>query len=138
VKRIETPERPDWKEKADRLGFTYHHMDGRRYWDERAYYAFTLEEIEAGIEAPAAEIHAMCLDLVDEVVKSEALMARLAIPETSRDDVAESWAAKAPSLYGRFDFAYDGAGPPSSSSTTPTPRPASTRAPPSSGCGWRT
>jgi glutathionylspermidine synthase len=111
VKRIETPERPDWKEKADRLGFTYHHMDGRRYWDERAYYAFTLEEIEAGIEAPAAEIHAMCLDLVDEVVKSEALMARLAIPETSRDDVADSWAAKAPSLYGRFDFAYDGSGP---------------------------
>jgi glutathionylspermidine synthase len=28
-----------------------------------------------------------------------------------RDVVAESWAAKAPSLYGRFDFAYDGQGP---------------------------
>jgi glutathionylspermidine synthase len=111
VQRVVTPERPGWREKAERLGFTFHHLDGQRYWDERAYYAFPLEEIEDGIEAPAAELHAMCLDLVDEVVKSEALMARLAIPETSRDDVAESWAAKAPSLYGRFDFAYDGAGP---------------------------
>jgi glutathionylspermidine synthase len=53
----------------------------------------------------------MCLALVDEVVKSEELMARLAIPEGSRDDVAESWARKDPSLYGRFDFAYDGTGP---------------------------
>jgi len=53
----------------------------------------------------------MCLDLVDEVVKSEELMARLAIPETSRDDVADSWARRAPSLYGRFDFAFDGTGP---------------------------
>lgn len=111
MRRVVTPERPGWREKAESLGFTFHHLDGQRYWDERAYYAFTLAEIEAGIEAPAAELHALCLDLVDEVVKSEALMARLAIPETSRDDVAESWAAKAPSLYGRFDFAYDGAGP---------------------------
>ena len=30
---------------------------------------------------------------------SEELMAKLAIPEASRDDVAESWANKAPSLW---------------------------------------
>jgi glutathionylspermidine synthase len=86
-------------------------MDGRRYWDERAYYAFTLDEVERDIEGPAGELHAMCLDLVAEVVKSEELMARLAIPETARDDVADAWATKQPSLYGRFDLAYDGAGP---------------------------
>lgn len=111
MKRIATAERPGWDAKAEALGFTWRHLDGERYWDERAYYAFTLEEIETGIEAPARELHAMCLDLVDEVVKSEELMARLAIPEASRDDVAESWARRDPSLYGRFDFAYDGAGP---------------------------
>jgi glutathionylspermidine synthase len=111
LKRIEIAERRGWREKAETVGFTFHHLDGRRYWDERAYYAFTLPEIEDGIEAPAAELHAMCLELVDEVVKSEALMARLAIPEAARDDVAESWARKDPSLYGRFDFAYDGSGP---------------------------
>lgn len=111
MKRIKTAERPGWDEKAEALGFTWRHLDGERYWDERAYYAFTLKEIEDDLEEPARELHAMCLDLVDEVVKSEALMARLAIPEGSRDDVAESWARRDPSLYGRFDFAYDGEGP---------------------------
>jgi glutathionylspermidine synthase len=111
MKRIATTERPGWDEKAEQLGFTWRHLDGARYWDERAYYAFSLAEIEEGIEEPARELHAMCLDLVADVVKSEELMAKLAIPEASRDDVAESWARKDPSLYGRFDFAYDGTGP---------------------------
>jgi glutathionylspermidine synthase len=111
MKRIRLPERPDWDARADALGFTWRHLDGARYWDERAAYVFTLEEVERDLEAPAAELHAMCLDLVAEAVKSEALMARLAIPESSRDVVAESWARGDPSLYGRFDFAYDGTGP---------------------------
>jgi glutathionylspermidine synthase len=111
VNRIRTDERPGWDETAEALGFTWRHVDGARYWDERVYYAFSLDEVERDIEAPAAALHAMCLDLVDEVVKSEALMARLAIPEASRDDVADSWTRRDPSLYGRFDFAYDGAGP---------------------------
>jgi len=111
LRRIEVAERPGWRDKAERLGFTFHHMDGRRYWDERAYYAFTLSELEDGIEGPAAELHAMALDLVAEAVKSERLMARLAIPEASRDYVADSWAAKDPTLYGRFDLAFDGEGP---------------------------
>jgi glutathionylspermidine synthase len=111
MQRIKTTERPGWDAKAEALGFTWRHLDGARYWDERAYYAFSLDEVETAIEAPARELHAMCLDLVAEVVKSEALMACLAIPEASRDDVAESWARRDPSLYGRFDFGYDGSGP---------------------------
>lgn len=111
MKRIRTPERPGWDEKAEALGFTWRHLDGARYWDERAYYAFSLAEIEDGIEEPARELHQMCLALVDEVVRSEELMGKLAIPPDSRDDVADSWLHKQPSLYGRFDFAYDGEGP---------------------------
>lgn len=111
MRRIRLTERPGWKARAEALGFTFHHMDGRRYWDERACYAFTLQEIEEGIEAPAAAIHALCLDLVDEVVKSERLMERLAIPPAARDYVAASWVARDPSLYGRFDFAFGDGGP---------------------------
>ena len=111
MKRIKTDERPGWDEKAETLGFTWRHLDGARYWDERAYYEFSLPEVEEGIEEPARELHAMSLELVEEVVKSEALMERLAIPAEARDDVAESWEKQAPSLYGRFDFAYDGTGP---------------------------
>lgn len=111
MQRIAAPQRADWRATAERVGFTWHHDDGKAYWDESAYYAFSLAEIEDGIEAPTAELHGLCLDLVAEVVKSEKLMARLDIPEASRDYVADSWARGEPSLYGRFDFAYDGTGP---------------------------
>jgi glutathionylspermidine synthase len=113
MERVATPERPNWREVAREMGFTFHHSEGQRYWDERAYYRFSLEEVERDIEEPSAELHQMCLGLVDEVVKSEALMDRLAIPDAMRDVVAASWRAAAPSLYGRFDFSYggDGTGP---------------------------
>ena len=38
-------------------------------------------------------------------------MEQLDIPEPMRDYVAASWTRGDPSLYGRFDFAYDGRGP---------------------------
>ena len=104
--------RQGWQAQAESVGFTFHHMDGQAYWDEAAYYSFTLEQVEEHIEAAAETIHAMCLSLVAEVVESEDLMQDLAIPPSSRDYIKRSWAGRDPSLYGRFDFAYDGKGPP--------------------------
>ena len=46
MQRIACPERDDWRATAESAGFDFHTIDGERYWDERAYYAFTLEEIE--------------------------------------------------------------------------------------------
>jgi len=104
-------ERPDWRATAERFGFRFHTIDGSPYWDETACYAFSLAQIEDDIEAPTAELHAMALDLVGDVVASEGLMRRLAVPEPFRDWIAESWRARAPHLYGRMDFSYDGSGP---------------------------
>ena len=39
---------------AENAGFGFHTIDGERYWDERAYYAFPLEEIDARSKAPPA------------------------------------------------------------------------------------
>ena len=50
MQRIVCPERDDWRTTAESAGFDFHTIDGERYWDERAYYAFTLDEIERGIE----------------------------------------------------------------------------------------
>lgn len=111
MERIAVAERSDWLATAERMGFTFHHLDGARYWDERAYYRFSLDEVEERIEGPSGELHAMCLDLVNEAATSEALMQRLAIPDAQRDVIARSWAARAPTLYGRFDFSYGGDGP---------------------------
>lgn len=111
MRRLALEPRPDWRERADAIGFVYHDTGGKPYWDEGAAYAFTLAEIEEDIEPAAAECHAMCLDLVGDVVRDQQLMERLAIPEAHRDFVADSWRSKQPSLYGRFDFGYDGTGP---------------------------
>ena len=111
MQKITTPERPGWRAHAEEVGFTFADMYGEPYWDESSAYAFTLEQIEGGLEDPATELHAMCREAAAEIVGSEELMDRLAIPEAHRDLVAESWRRGDPEIYGRFDFAYDGAGP---------------------------
>ena len=111
MRRIPLSPRPDWQQIAERNGFFFHHVGGDIYWDESACYAFSLEEIEAGLEAPAQELADMCVSLVADVVHSEELLEKLAIPPLFWDMVRDSWRRNEPSLYGRFDFSYDGHGP---------------------------
>ena len=61
MQRIQLPPRPDWREKAESLGFSFHTMHGQAYWDESSAYAFTLRQIEDDIEDPAAALHALLL-----------------------------------------------------------------------------
>ncbi|SDG58237.1 glutathionylspermidine synthase family protein [Sulfitobacter delicatus] len=111
MQKITLPERPDWRAHAEEVGFTFADMHGEPYWDETSTYAFSLEQIENDLEDPATELHTMCREAVAEIVASEELMDRLAIPEAHRDLVAASWRQGDPEIYGRFDFAYDGVGP---------------------------
>lgn len=111
MQRVRIAERSQWRARAEESGFRFHTIDGLPYWDETAYYAFTLRQIEQDIEDPSAELHAMAMGLVDEVVGSEQLMDQLAIPPAFRDWIADSWRRGEPHLYGRLDFAYDGTGP---------------------------
>jgi glutathionylspermidine synthase len=111
LRRLILPERPDWRDKAREVGFGFHEMYGEPYWFEGAAYAFSLAEIEDAIEAPTEALHELCMELVSEVVEDEALLRRLAIPEGRFDLIRQSWRAGDRHLYGRFDLAYDGAGP---------------------------
>ncbi|HEY6943354.1 glutathionylspermidine synthase family protein [Dokdonella sp.] len=111
MRRVPIAERADWRVSAESFGFRFHTIDGAPYWDESAYFAFSLEQIERDIEAPTLELHGMAMDLVGEIVASEFLMHRLGIPEHYRDWIARSWREGAPHLYGRMDLAYDGRGP---------------------------
>tara|TARA_R110000796_G_scaffold134280_2_gene250007 strand:+ start:282 stop:1508 length:1227 start_codon:yes stop_codon:yes gene_type:complete len=104
-------ERPNWRDHARDVGFTFADMHGEPYWDETSAYAFTLDQIETDIEDPATELHAMCREAVAQIIASEQLMEGLAIPEEHRDLVAESWRSEDPEIYGRFDFSYNGNGP---------------------------
>jgi len=111
VRRLASRERDDWRASAEATGFGFHTIDGERYWDERAFYCFTLEEIESGIEAPTGEIDAMCLELVDRTIDDERLLRRLMIPETFWPLLRDSWRRDENSLYGRLDLRFDGRGP---------------------------
>ncbi|MGY5728106.1 glutathionylspermidine synthase family protein [Vibrio chemaguriensis] len=109
--RREIQERENWRDLARQFGFGFHSMYDQPYWDESAYYQFTLEQIENDIEAPTEELHQMCLAIVDEVVRSERLLTQCAIPEFMWEQVASSWHRNEPSLYSRLDFAYNGTSP---------------------------
>ena len=111
MRRITCPERSDWRATAEAAGFDFHTIDGERYWNERAYYAFTLDEIERRIEAPSGEIDAMCLELVGRAIDDERYLRRLKIPEAFWPLISESWHRDDASLYGRFDLSFDGRGP---------------------------
>ena len=111
MQRITCPERDDWRQTAEQAGFNFYSIDGERYWDERAYYAFTLDEIERQIEGPTAEIDAMCLELVGRAVDDERTLRRLKIPPAFWPLIRDSWHQDEGSLYGRLDLAFDGRGP---------------------------
>lgn len=111
MQRLESTRRPNMVERARETGFEFLTIEGEIYWDETAYYAFTMDEIERDLEEPTNELAAMCLDLVARVVADDTLLTRLAIPEHAWPLIAESWQRRDPALYGRFDFSYDGKGP---------------------------
>ena len=111
MRRIGIAERPNWRKSAEESGFAYHSIGGVPYWDETAYYAFTLRQIENDLEDASAEMHALAMEVVDRAVNDENVLTRLAIPQASWDTIRTSYRRGDPTLYGRFDFAYDGSGP---------------------------
>ena len=46
MKRISVAERANWRAYAEEVGFNFHTFDGEPYWDETAYYQFSLQQIE--------------------------------------------------------------------------------------------
>jgi glutathionylspermidine synthase len=111
MRRIACVERADWLEIAQQTGFDFHTTEDAPYWVESAYYAFTLEQIERDIEAPTAELDAMCRELVARAVDDERMMQALQIPRPFWNWIAASFKRGDLSLYGRFDLRYDGKGP---------------------------
>ncbi|MFF3193590.1 glutathionylspermidine synthase family protein [Streptomyces misionensis] len=117
MERRTTTPRPGWQRTVEEQGLIYpltRHPDGslRPYWDESAYYVFSLAEIEA-LEETVAELHTMCLAAAGHMV-AHGRLADLGITDPRlAAAVTESWHRRAelPSFYGRFDLRYDGTGP---------------------------
>ena len=75
MERVSITERPDWREKAHEYGFNFHTMYGEPYWCEDAYYKLTLAQVEK-LEEVTAELHQMCLKVVEKVIASDELISK--------------------------------------------------------------
>jgi len=105
-----TPPRFDWQEKVESNGMSYHTIDGQSYWDETAYYRFSSSEIDE-LESATNELHGLCIKAAEHVITGK-LYDKIQIPPQAVPLIERSWENDEPSLYGRFDFAYDGHSPP--------------------------
>lgn len=110
MQRIAVEPRHDWQERVESVGMLYHTIDGAPYWDESACYRFTRSEIDT-LDMATAELHSLCLQAVEEVIRRD-LFSRLCIPKPFAAKIIDSWEADEPTLYGRFDLAWDGSGAP--------------------------
>lgn len=125
MKRVAVQPRIDWQAKVEEVGVTYHHtyipkgtpqngeeqeFEETLYWDESAAYEFTLKEIEE-VERAVNDLDAMCLQAAEKII-TDNRFEELAIPPNAIQPIRDSWDAEPPSIYGRFDFSYDGKGPP--------------------------
>lgn len=111
MKRISVAERANWRAYAEEVGFDFHTFDGEPYWDETAYYQFSLQQIEEDLEAPTEELHQMAMDMVGDITYSEEMLTQLNIPREFWSYIWNSWNNREPHLYGRLDLAYSGTGP---------------------------
>ncbi len=102
--------RPNWQKRVEKYGLHYHTLNDEPYWDESAYYAFSRFQIDT-IERATSELFEMCLALVEQVIADRSFGLFL-IPEAYEELIIQSWEEDHPTIYGRFDLAYDGVGPP--------------------------
>jgi glutathionylspermidine synthase len=109
-RRSATP-RSNWEKQVESVGLTFHTLpDGRPYWNEAAYYEFTSQEINT-LEAATQELDRMCLKAVEHII-AENRFAELQVSPQYIDFIKQSWERDEITIYGRFDFLFDGSGPP--------------------------
>jgi glutathionylspermidine synthase len=109
MERLTSVPRPDWEAAVEARGLKWH-TGATPYWTEDVCYRFTAAQIET-IERATNELHERCLEAVQHVI-DERRFAELRIPDDAVPLIRASWDAEPPSVYGRFDLAYDGVSPP--------------------------
>ena len=103
--------RADWQARVESVGLPHHTgAGGAPYWDESACYTFSAPEVDE-LEAATAELHHLCLEAAAHVI-ARRRWDELAIPPAAVPLIEQSWRDEEPTLYGRFDLAYDGRTPP--------------------------
>ena len=104
--------RRGWQAIVEGQGLIWHSEADQPYWDESAYYAFTMAEVEM-IEAASEAVYDLFLKAGDKIVSDPEMMELFGIPAFCHRAIKSAWRDEPPSLnYGRFDFGFDGGGDP--------------------------
>ena len=61
--------RIDWPAQLDRVGVTYHSLDGG-YWREDAAYEFSQAQVDC-LEAATASLHRLCVEAVEQIIRED-------------------------------------------------------------------
>ena len=110
MRRLKLTPRRDWQEQVEKLGLIFHTAQGETYWDEAVCYQFEASEIDE-LESSTAELQRLCLEAAQFVIDRDRFE-EFGIPHAVRALIREDWEREPPSIYGRFDLAYDGTSPP--------------------------
>lgn len=109
MRRIACTPRPDWQAHCERVGLSFHSIDGT-YWNEAASYLLTPDQA-ARLEQVADELHQRCLQAVEWII-GEQHFAPFRLSPLAIKAIQASWQRGDPSLCGRFDFSWNGSGEP--------------------------
>jgi glutathionylspermidine synthase len=101
MNRIRISPRNNWQQLVEQLGFGFH-TTNVTYWDESAFYSFTMHEI-LQIEDATAELWDMCIHAVQYTIDHQ-LYSQFHIPEQIVPYLERTWKEDHASLYGRFDL----------------------------------
>ncbi len=99
-----TPD-PNWQKQWENIGFGYHTENNIPYWIENYYFSIQ-EEFADKLYDATAEIWQMSLKAVQYVIDNN-LFEQFKIPLYIVEHIKENWNKQTPSVYGRFDFAYN-------------------------------
>lgn len=99
--------RTDFEKRNAEIGFDFGNLDGSGYWNETVGYQFTSGEIDR-LEAATNELFGMTMELMDDLVQDREYMDQLGLSAEFQNYVKNSWDRNNFSIYGRFDFFFDG------------------------------
>jgi len=96
----------NWKERLENVGFGYHTDENNKtYWVEDYYFSITNKEADSIFEA-TNQLWEMCINAVEHIITNNRLD-EFKIPKFIQPYLIDTWENDAPSIYGRFDFAFD-------------------------------
>jgi glutathionylspermidine synthase len=111
MQRITSTPRENWEKKVEEHGLVYHHHAlGELYWNEAAYYKFTMAEVDE-MEEATNKLHHLCLEAVERIIDSHDYTG-FNLPFNLISLIEWSWMHEETSIYGRFDLCYNGKYPP--------------------------